>query len=82
MGRNKTKFGFVLVNKNNKVFKRYESHSLRVATSASGERHGQKKVVKNKQTVRKRISKLKKNNREARFQERIKELVEVYVPDW
>ena len=36
-----------------------------------------KKVVKNKQTIRKRIWKLKENNMKTRFQERVKELVDV-----
>ena len=40
-----------------------------------------KKVVKSEQTVRKRIWKLNENNMRARFQERVKDLVDVDVPD-
>ena len=35
--------------------------------SAGGNRHGQKKVVKNKQTVRKKVWKLKENNMKQDF---------------
>ena len=40
-----------------------------------------KKVVKNKQTFRWRIWKLKENNIKTRFQERVKELVDVDTPN-
>ena len=36
-----------------------------------------KKVVKNEQTIRRRVWKLKENNMNTRFQERVKELVDV-----
>ena len=64
--------------------KRRESHPLRIATSAGGYRHKQKKlkkVVKNEQTIRRRIWKLKKNNMKTGFQERFKELVDVDAPN-
>ena len=47
---------------------------------AGGNKHGQKKlkkIVKNKQTVRRRAWKLKENNMKARFQEKVKEPVDV-----
>ena len=40
-----------------------------------------KKVVKIEQTIRRRIWKLKKNKMKARFQERVKELVNVDAPN-
>ena len=42
-----------------------------------------KKVVKNKETIniRKRVWKLKENNMKTRFQERVKELVDVDAPN-
>ena len=40
-----------------------------------------KKVVKNEQTIRRRVWKLKENNMKTRFQERAKELVDVDAPN-
>ena len=40
-----------------------------------------KKVMKNKQTVRTRVWKLKETNIKARFQNRVEELVDVDVPN-
>ena len=40
-----------------------------------------KKVVKNEQTIRSRVWKLKENNMKARFQERVKKVVNVNAPD-
>ena len=40
-----------------------------------------KKVVKNEQIVRRRVWKLKKKSIKVRFQERVKELVDVDAPD-
>ena len=77
MGGNETEIDFVLVGKNNsKYSKKCESHPLGVATSAGGNRHRQKKVVKNKQTIRS-VWKLKENNIKTKLQERVKELVDV-----
>ena len=40
-----------------------------------------KKAVKNKQTIKKRVWKLKENSTKTRFQERAKELVDVDAPN-
>ena len=40
-----------------------------------------KKVVRNKQTIRMMVWKLKDNNMKTRIQERVKELVDVDVPN-
>ena len=40
-----------------------------------------KKVVTNKQAVERRVWKLKENNMKARFQKRVKELVDVDAPN-
>ena len=40
-----------------------------------------KKVVKNEQTIRRRIWKLKENNLKIKFQERVKKLVDVDAPN-
>ena len=40
-----------------------------------------KKVVKNERTIRRRVWKLKDNNMKKRFQERVKELVDVDAPN-
>ena len=39
------------------------------------------KIVKNEQTIRRSVRKLKKNSIKARFQKRVKELADVDVPD-
>ena len=46
---------------------------------ASGNRHRQKEVevVKNKQAVRRSVGKLKEKNMKPRFQEKVKELIDV-----
>ena len=83
MGGNKTKINFVLIGKNNKVFKRRTSNSLEIATYASGNRHKQKfnEVAKNEQTVKRRVWKLKENNIRAKFQKKVKEFVDVSAPN-
>ena len=67
MGGNETEIDFVLVRKTIESMKRRESHPLGIATSAGGNRHRQKKIVKNEQTIRRRVWKLKENNMKTRF---------------
>ena len=40
-----------------------------------------KKIMKNEQTIRRRVWKLKESNTKTRFQERVKELVDVDAPN-
>ena len=61
-----------------KRIKRRESYSLGVATSISGNRHREKNAEDSSE--RTNCSKLKENNMKARFQERVKELVDVDAP--
>ena len=53
----------------------WELHNRLVVTDMDKKKL--KKVVKNEQIVRRRVWKLKKKNMKARFQERVKELVDV-----
>ena len=56
MGGNETEIDFVLVSKNNrKYLKDVKAILWGIATSAGGNRHRQNKVVKNEQTIRRRV---------------------------
>ena len=85
MGGNEAKTDFVLIGKSNKKYLKEVKaipwqlqHGL-VVTEIYIRKL--KKVMKNKQTVRTRVWKLKETNIEARFQNRIEELVDVDVPN-
>ena len=76
---NETEIDFVLVGKSNRKYLKdvkaipwMLQHWL-VVTDI--DKRKLKKVVKNKQSVRRRAWKLKENNLKTRFQERVKELV-------
>ena len=81
MGGNKTEIDFVLVSKNNRKYLKdvkaipWESQHRLVITDI--DKRKLKKVVKNKQTIGRRVWKLKKNNMKTRFQEKVKKLVDV-----
>ena len=78
---NRTEIDFVLVGKNNKSYLKnvkvipWELQHRLVATDI--DKRKLKIVVKNEQTIKMRVWKLKENNMKTRFQERFKELVDV-----
>ena len=83
MGGNETEIDFVLVGKNNrKDLKNVKAipwqlqHRLLI-TNINKSRL--KKLMKNKQTIRRRVWKLMENNIKARFQERVKELIDAPI---
>ena len=81
MGIIETEVDFVLVGKNNGKYLKdvkaisWELQHWLVATDIDKKKL--KKIVSNEQTVRKRVWKLKENNMKTRFQDRVKELVDV-----
>ena len=84
MGGNETEIDFVLVGKNNKLYLKDMKaipwklqHQLMVTDI---DKRKLKKVVKNEQTFR-RVWELKENNMKTKFQERVKELVDVDAPN-
>ena len=85
MGGNETEIDFVLVVKNNRKYLKgvkaipWELHHRMVVTDV--DKRKLKKVVKNNQTFRRRVWKLKENNMKTKFQERIRELVDVDAPN-
>ena len=76
---------FVLVSKNNRKYLKdvkaipWELQHRLVVTDI--DKRKLKKVVKNEQTNKKRVWKLKENNMKTRFQERVKNLVDVDAPN-
>ena len=76
---------FVLVSKNNRKYLKdvkaipWELQHRLVVTDI--DKRKLKKVVKNEQTNKKRVWKLKENNMKTRFQERVKKLVDVDAPN-
>ena len=65
-----------------KRVKRRESDSLGIATLTGGNRHRQKKVEKSsEERTFRRVWKLKENNNKTKFQERVRELVDVDAPN-
>ena len=85
MGGNETEIDFVLVGRNNRKYLKdvkvipWELQHRLVATNI--DKRKLKKVVKNEQAIRRRVWKLKENNMKTRFQERVKELVDVDAPN-
>ena len=85
MGGNKTEIDFALVSKNNRKYLKdvkathWELQHRLVVTDI--DKRKLKKVVKNEQTITRRVSKLKENKMKTRFQERVKELVDVIAPN-
>ena len=82
---NKTEIDFALVGKNNrKYLKEVKAipwvlqHRL-VVTNIDKRRL--KKVVTNERIIRRRVWKLKENNMKAKFQDRVKELINVDAPN-
>ena len=63
-----------------KVVKRRESHSLGVATSISGNRHGEKNAEGSSE--RTNCWKLKGNNMKARFQENVERIEKDIQDEW
>ena len=85
MGANEIEINFVLVGKSNrkylkdvKAIPRELQHRLLVTDI---DKSKLKKAVKNKQTIKRRVWKLKENNMKTRFQERVKELANIDVPN-
>ena len=85
MGGNETEIDFVLAGKNNKKYLKdmkaipWELQHQLVVTDI--DKRKLKKVVKNKQTFRRRVWKLKGNNIQTKFQKSVKELVDVDAPN-
>ena len=77
MGGNETEIDFVLVSKNDKKY-------LKDVKAIPWELQHQKKVkkvVKNEQTITRRVWKLKENNMKTKFQEKVREMVDVDAPN-
>ena len=85
MGGNETEIDFVLVDKNNKKYLKdvkaipWELQHQLVVTDI--DKRKLKKVVKNEQTFRRGIWKFKEDNMKTKFQERVRELVDVDAPN-
>ena len=80
MNGNETEINFVLVSKNNRKYLKDVKAipwqlQLRLVVTGINKRK-MKKVVKNKQTIKRRVWKLKENKMKTRFQERVRELVD------
>ena len=75
MGGNETEIDFVLVGKNNRKYSKdmktisWELQHWLVVTNIAKQK--MKKVVKNQQTISRRVWKVKKNNMKTRFQEKL-----------
>ena len=85
MDENETEIDFALVDKNNRKYLKdmkaipLELQHRLVVTDTDKKKL--MKVVKNEQTIGRRVWKLKENNIKARFQERVKKLVDVDAPN-
>ena len=85
MGGNENEIDFVLVGKNNRKYTKdvkaipCELQHRLVVTDI--DKRKLKNVVKNEQTFRRRVWKLKENNMTAKFQKRVRKLVDVNVPN-
>ena len=85
VGGNETEINFVLVGKNNRKYLKdlkaipWELQHRLVITDI--DKRKLKKVLKNEQTIRRKVWKLKENSMKRRFQERVKELVHVDAPN-
>ena len=85
MGANEIEIDFLLVGKNNIKYLKdvkaifWELQHRLVVTDT--DKSKLKKVVKNKQTIKRRVRKSKENNMKTRFQHRVKELVDADAPN-
>ena len=84
MGGNETEIDFVLVGKNNRKYLKdvkailWELQHRLVVTDI--DKRKLKKVVKNEQTIRRRVWKLKENNLKTKFQERVRNWLMLMLP--
>ena len=85
MGGNETEIDFILVGRNNRKYlinvKAILWELLHRLVVTDLDKRKFKKVVKNEQTFRRKVRKLKENNMKTKFQERVKELVDVDAPN-